>query len=181
MVYLKQELLKIIKNIHGNVFTLGIVDKDLIKAIQTNSKIEHFLMLNINQTVEYEQSDNYKPTKKIKIKKIKKKNKKKKIDYTICEISDCKAHFRTFINDTIYFTKHKIFYYGNIEEYDLDILIKRYRRYNVIVSIIKYQNDEFILEVDTTKAKTNKLKALFYRVIDFFIMLFDFFTDFLLS
>ncbi len=178
---MKQELLKIIKNIKGNVFTLGIVDKDLISAIQNNPQIEHFLMLNINQTVEYDKSDNYKPTKKIKINKIKKKNKKKKIDYTICEISDCKAHFRTFINDTIYFNKNKIFYYGSIDEYDLDDLIKKYRRYNVIINVLKFENGEFILEIDTTKAKTNKLKAIIYRFIDFFIMLFDFLTDFLLS
>lgn len=178
---MKQELLQIIKNIKGNVFTLGIVDNDLIKEIQSNSQIEHYLMLNINQTVEYEKSDKYKPTKKIKIKKIKKKNKKKKINYTICEISDSKAHFNTFINDTIYFTKNKIFYYGNVNEYDLDDLIKKYRRYNVVISITKYSNNEFILEIDTNKAKTNKLKALFYRVIDFFTTLFDFLTDFLLS
>ena len=178
---MKQELLKIIKDIRGNVFTLGIVDNDLIKAIQNNSQIEHYLMLNINQVIEYEKSDNYKPTKKIKIKKIKKKNKKKKIDYTICEISDCKEHFRTFINDTIYFTKKKIFYYGNINEFDLDVLIKKYRRYNVTISILKYPNAEFILEIDAAKSKTNKIKGLFYRFVDFFIMLFDFLTDFLLS
>lgn len=178
---MKQELLKIIKDFNGNVFTLGIIDKELIKAIQSNTKILHFLMLNINQTVEYESSANYKPTKRIKIKKIRKKNKKKRIDYTLCEISDCKEHFRTFINDTIYFNKNKIFYYGKTSEYDLDVLIKKYRRYNVTINLIKYPNDEFILEIDTTKAKTNKLKNLFYRFIDFFAMLFDYLTEFLIS
>lgn len=178
---MKNELLKIINDLNGNIFTLGIVDKDLISAIQNNSKISHFLMLNINQHIEYEKSDNYKPTKNIKIKKIKKKNKKKRIDYSICEISDCKAHFRTFINDTIYFNKNKIFYYGKVNEYDLDDLIKKYRRYNVVIHITKFFSDEFILEIDTAKAKTNKFKELFYRIVDFFGMLFDFLTDFLLS
>ncbi len=178
---MKQELLKIIQDFNGNVFTLGIIDKELIHAIQKNTKIAHFLMLNINQTVEYERSDNYKPTKRIKIKKIRKKNKKKNIDYTLCEISDCKNHFQTFINDTIYFNKNKIFYYGKTSEYDLDVLIKKYRRYNVTINLIKYPNDDFILEIDTTKAKTNKFKNLFYRFIDFFIMLFDYLTEFLIS
>lgn len=178
---MKGELLKIINNLNGNIFTLGIVEKDLISAIQNNSQINYFLMLNINQHVEYEKSNNYKPTKNIKIKKIRKKNKKKRVDYSICEISDCKAHFRTFINDTIHFNKNKIFYYGDIKEYDLDDLIKKYRRYNVVIHITKFSNDEFILEIDTTKARTNVLKGLFYRFIDFCSMLFDFFTDFLLS
>jgi len=178
---LKQDLLKVISNFKGNVFTLGIVDNDLISAIQNNTKIGHYLMLNINQTIEYAKSDKYKPTKRIKIKKIKKKSKKKNIDYTLCEISDCKEHFQTFINDTIYFNKDKIFYYGNINEYDLDVLIKKYRRYNVIINITKYSNDEFILEIDTSKAKTNKFKNIFYRFIDFFTMIFDYLTDFLLS
>ena len=94
-------------------------------------------MLNINKKIEYDESINYKPVKNVKIKKIKKKNKRKKIDFTLCEISDCKAHFKTFINDTIYFTKKKVYYYGKTDEYDLDDLIKKYRRYNVIITIIK--------------------------------------------
>ena len=178
---MKQSLLKIIKSLQGNVFTLGIVDEDLISAVQNNNNIDHFLMLNINQTIEYSKSTKYKPTKKIKIKKIRKTNKKKKIDYSICEISDCKEHFRTFINDTIYFNKKKIYYYGKIFEYDLDDLIKKYRRYIVEIKITKYKNDDFILEIDTSKAKTNKLKGTFYRIIDFFTMVFDCFADFLLS
>lgn len=178
---MKSELLEIIKNLNGNIFTLGIIDKDLILAIQNNPQISHFLMLNINQHVEYEKSNNYKPTKPIKIKKIKKKNRKKRIDYTICEISDCKDHFQTLINDTIYFTKTKIFYYGKITDYDIELLIKKYRRYNVIIKLTKFPNDEFILEVDTTKAKTNKLKSLFYRIVDFFALIFNFLTEFLIS
>ena len=178
---MKQELLKIINNLGGNVFTLGLIDKELISAIQNNKNITYYLMLNINQTVQYEKSTKYKPTKKIKIKKIRKTNKKKKIDYTVCEISDIKYHFRTFINDTIYFNKKKIFYYGNISEYDLDDLIKKYRRYMVEVNLTKYPSGEFILEIDTTYAKTNKIKGLFYRIVDFITMIIDFFADFLLS
>ena len=177
---MKNELLKIIKSFSGNVFTLGITDKDIIDSIQSNPNIDHFLMLNINKKIEYDESINYKPVKNVKIKKIKKKNKRKKIDFTLCEISDCKAHFKTFINDTIYFTKNKIYYYGKTDEYDLDDLIKKYRRYNVIITITKY-SDEFILEIDTSCAKTNKIKAFFYRIIDSISSFFDFLTDFLLS
>ena len=177
---MKNELLKIIKLFSGNVFTLGITDKDIIDSIQSNPNIDHFLMLNINKKIEYDESINYKPVKNVKIKKIKKKNKRKKIDFTLCEISDCKAHFKTFINDTIYFTKKKVYYYGKTDEYDLDDLIKKYRRYNVIITITKY-SDEFILEIDTSCAKTNKIKAFFYRIIDSISSFFDFLTDFLLS
>lgn len=177
---MKNELLKIIKSFSGNVFTLGITDKDIIDSIQSNSNIDHFLMLNINKKIEYDESINYKPVKNVKIKKIKKKNKRKKIDFTLCEISDCKAHFKTFINDTIYFTKKKVYYYGKTDEYDLDDLIKKYSRYNVIITITKY-SDEFILEIDTSCAKTNKIKSIFYRIIDSISSFFDFLTDFLLS
>lgn len=177
---MKNELLKIIKSFYGNIFTLGITDKDIITNVQNNPNINHFFMLNINQKVEYDESVNYKPVKNVKIKKIKKKNKRKKIDFTLCEISDCKAHFKTFINDTIYFTKNKIYYYGKTDEYDLDDLIKKYRRYNVIITITKY-SDEFILEIDTSCAKTNKIKSFFYRIIDSISSFFDFLTDFLLS
>lgn len=178
---MKQSLLQIIENLNGNIFTLGIVDEDLINAIHNNSKIDSFLMLNINKTIEYNKSSNYQEVNNIKITKIKKKNKKKKINYTICEISDCKEHFRTFIDDTIYFNKNKIFYYGNVSEYNLDDLIKKYRRYMVEIELTKFADGEFILEIDTNKAKTNKIKSLYYRIIDFFIMLFDCLADFLLS
>lgn len=177
---MKEELLKIINSFYGNIFTLGITDKDLINTIQKNNNIYYFFMLNINEKVEYENSDNCKQVKNVKIKKIGKKNKKKKIDFTLCEISDCKSHLKTFINDTIYFTKNKIYYYGKTNEYDLEDLIKKYRRYNVIVTITKF-SDEFILAIDTTRAKTNKVKAFFYRCIDSISDFFDFLTDFLLS
>lgn len=181
MLSLKEQLLKIINDLSGNVFTLGIVDQDLIVAIQSNIKINHFLMLNINQKVTYESSSNYKPIKNVKISKISKKNKKKKIDYSICEISDCKEHLGTFINDTIYFNKNKIYFYGKTNEYDLDILIKKYRRYNVVTTLYKFSFNEFILEIDTSKAKTNKFKKMFYKVIDFFELIIDCLTNFLLS
>lgn len=178
---MKSELIKIIKGFSGNIFTLGVVDNDLIKLVQNNNNIEKFLMLNINQSIQYETSDNYKPTKNVKITKIRKRNKKKKIDYSLCEISDCKDHFRTFINDTIYFNKKDIYYYGNIDEYDIDLLIKKYRRYNVVINITKFSNGEFILKIDTSKAKTNKLKNIFYKIVDFFESVIDGLTNFLLS
>ena len=78
---MKNELLKIIKSFSGNVFTLGITDKDIIDSIQSNSNIDHFLMLNINKKIEYDESINYKPVKNVKIKKIKKKNKRKTFFY----------------------------------------------------------------------------------------------------
>ena len=65
---MKNELLKIIKSFSGNVFTLGITDKDIIDSIQSNSNIDHFLMLNINKKIEYDESINYKPVKNVKIK-----------------------------------------------------------------------------------------------------------------
>ena len=178
---MKNALKKIIKDLSGNVFTLGIVDNDLIEAVQNNKNIEQFMMLNINQKIEYKDSPNYKPTKNIKISKIKKKNKKKKIDYSICEISDCKDHFITFINDTIYFNKKIIYYYGDESEFDLNLLIKKYHRYKVKVNLTKFKDGKFILEIDTTKAKTNKIKGLFYKIIDLFWLIVDCLTNFLLS
>ncbi len=178
---MKSELLRIIKNLNGNVFTLGIVDKELIKAIQTNKNITKYLMLNIKQQLDFEKSNNYVPVKKFKISKIRKKNKKKKIDYSICEINDCKDNFNTLINDTIYFNKNKVYYYGNKNDYDIEVLIKKYRRYNVKIEIYKFNNGEFILEIDTSKAKTNMIKRTFYRIVDFFELVFDSLTNFLVS
>lgn len=178
---MKDDLINIIKKMDGNVFTLGIVDKDIINAVQNNKNIKDYLMLNINSTVNYENTQNCKPVKKVKISKIKKKNKKKKIDYTVCEISDCKDYFKTFINDTIYFNKKNIYYYGDTSSYELDTLIKKYRRYNVNIEVLKYPNNEFILKIDTTKAKTNRLKAFIYRMNDNFLGFIDFLSDFLTS
>ena len=178
---MKNDLLQIIDNLSGKVFTLGIVDKDLVSSLQKNKKITEYLMLNINDDVEYEKSEKTKEVKNLNISKIKKKNKKKKIDYSICEISDCKDHLGTLINDTIYFTKNKIYFYGKQEEFNLDILIKKYRRYKVVIENNKYSDGYFILEIDVKNAKTNKFKGFLYKIVDIFELLFECLTNFLIS
>ena len=178
---MKKSLLEIINNLSGNIFTLGIVDKELISSIQNNKKITNYMMLNINQEVDYEMKEDTKKVEKFNISKIKKKNKKKSIDYTICEISDCKEHLFTLINDTIYFNKTKIYYYGSQSEINLDYLVKKYQRYKVHINITKYSDETFILEIDTTKAKTNRFKGFIYKVIDLFELIFESLTNFLVS
>lgn len=178
---MKKDLLKIIDNLSGKVFTLGIVDKDLVSALQKNRNITEYLMLNINEDVEYEKSEKTKEVKNLNISKIKKKNKKKNIDYSICEISDSKEHLGTLINDTIYFTKNIIYYYGKQDEIDLDMLIKKYRRYKVIIENNKYSDGSFILKIDVKNAKTNKFKGFLYKIVDIFELLFECLTNFLVS
>ena len=111
----------------------------------------------------YYNKDNKKKSffnKTIKIKKIRKVFKKKKIDYIICNYDEISNYLNTFVKDSIYINKGKLYFYGNI---DVDLLKLKYGRYNVEINLI----DKKIIEIDTSSAKNNFFKDNYYRLVDF--------------
>lgn len=112
--------------------------------------------------------------KTIKIKKIRKVFKKKKIDYIICNYDEINNYFNTFIKDSIYINKKKIYYFGNV---DIDLLKYKYGRYNTNI-IIKNKN---LIEIDVSKAKNNFFKDNYYRLKDFKDKLVELIGDILMN
>lgn len=165
-----KELKKIIKNLDGNVLGIGLFE-DLIKEIEDNDKIVNCNLLNsyIKGKKKFSLFN-----KTIKIKKIRKVFKKKKIDYIICNYDEINNYFNTFIKDSIYINKKKIYYFGNV---DIDLLKYKYGRYNTNI-IIKNKN---LIEIDVSKAKNNFFKDNYYRLKDFKDKLVELIGDILMN
>lgn len=165
-----KELKKIIKNLGGNVLGIGL-SEDLIKEIENNDKIINCNLLNpyIKRKKKFSLFN-----KTIKIKKIRKIFKKKKIDYIICNYDEINNYFNTFVKDSVYINKKKIYYFGNV---DIDLLKYKYGRYDTNI-IIKNKN---LVEIDNSKAKNNFLKDNYYRLKDFKDRLIELIGDILMN
>lgn len=158
---MNKELKKIIENLSGNVLGIGL-DEKLTNYISSN---ENILECNLLESkVKGKKGSFFSRTKTIKIKKIRKVFKKKKVDYIICNYQDISKYLNTFVKDSVYINKNKLYFYGDV---DIEIIKKKYSRYNTIIEIKNYK-DSHIITIDNTKAKNNYFKDLYYRIADFF-------------
>lgn len=156
---MNKEINNIIKALSGNVLGIGL-SEEASKQIEKNEKIIECNLLNSYSKKKF---TGIKKGKTIKIKKIRKVFKKKKVDYIICNYTEISNYLNTFIKDSIYINKSKLYFFGEVGE----DLIKKYRRYNTNISIHKFESNS-IVEIDTTLAKNNFFKDQFYRIFDWF-------------
>ena len=150
------KLKTIVKKLSGNVLGIGL-SEDLTTLIENNNNIIECNLLNSYVKGKFKKSF-FKKT--IKIKKIRKVFKKKKIDYIVCNYDEISNYLNTFVKDSIYINKGKIYFYGNI---DIDLLKLKYGRYDVKINLV----DKKIIEIDTSLAKNNFFKDNYYRLVDF--------------
>ena len=118
--------------------------------------------------------------KTISIKKIRKVFKKKRIDYIICNIEDVNKFLRTFIRDSVYINSKKLYIYGLKKDLDVELIEKRYGRYNTKIEITKYEK-EVLITINNSEAKNNKLKDFFYNISDCIYSLINLIGDLLIS
>lgn len=172
---MQEKLLSKIKEMKGNLLVIGIADEKIIKAIETNDDITicNFLDSNAGKGIKSK-----KRGKRVNIKKIRRIFKRKTVDYIICDINVMSKYFRYFIKDSIYLCKKEVIYIGNTSDYDLDILISRYKRYKVLTELKKYK-EKFLLIISTDQAKNNKIKDIFYFLGDTAIEIGNYITIFL--
>lgn len=83
----------------------------------------------------------------------------------IADIRELEPYFKTFIRDSIYITKGTIYLFVMNPEYDLDLLIKRYHRFQVESSIKKCK-DGVIVTIHVGNAKNHFWKEKVYYVVD---------------
>ena len=167
------------KVVSGNVLGIG-VDEKISEILEQNDRV-----LNCNLLNSYTKETNQKQTKKqrpkrIRIKKIRKVFKKKKVDFIICNTEEIKKYMKTFIKDSIYINKDMLYLYNIKDEELKQELIKKYKRYNVIVEEIKDKN-ETILKIDNKNSKTNIIKDTLYLILDTMIQILNIISDLLLN
>lgn len=159
------DLKNISKEVTGKVLVIGLENKTVEQVIDKNENITELYTMKFNGKKKTKDNRSGKRGKTISIKKIRKIFKKKRIDYIICNIEDINRFLRTFIRDSIYINKSKLYIYGTKENLDSELIEKRYKRYNTSIIITEY-NKELLIEIDNTKAYNNKIKDMFYNICD---------------
>lgn len=165
----------IIKKLKGSVLGFGL-SKTLMKEIKKNQNIIKCDLIDSDVIGDLEEN---KKAKKFHIKNLRKKFKKKKINYIICNYESVLKYQDKFIKDSIYLTNDTVIIY-NLNEEKKDVLNKKYNRYKTNINIIQTKN-KYIMEINTSKAKNNKFKELYYSVIDFIIKIDNIITELLVN
>jgi len=171
---MNKELKNIIKSFEGNVLGFNLSDT-LIKELEKNNKIIDCNILSSNSNGTKRKFFDF--SRSIKIKKLRKVFKKKKIDYILCEYTSISKYLNTFVKDSVYINKNKLYLFGEV---DVELINKRYSRYNTKIVINKFKNN-YIVEIDNSDAKNNFFKDLGYRVIDFLTHLLEVIGDVLMG
>ena len=175
---MKNEIITEIKQMKNNLLGIGIEDEKVLKEIEKNSKIELCFLLNNYSKGNGKKFKLYKrnKTKKINIKKLKKHFRKKSFENIICNYEIVKKIYKSFVPNSIYINKGKLFIYGNIK--DLEKVKEKYIRYTDKIKV-KKNNKKFLLIIDNEKAKTNIIKDNCYKIKDIVNDSLDYLTEFL--
>lgn len=159
------DLKNICKKVNGKVLTIGLDYSTVEKVLDKNENITELFSMKFNGKKRTKKYEKGKRGKTISIKKIRKIFKKKRIDVIICNIEDIDRFLRTFIRDSVYINKNKLYIYGNKDVIDIELLEKRYKRYKTEVNITEYKK-EILMEIDNSNAYNNKLKDILYNISD---------------
>lgn len=158
---MNKELIKLVDELEGTVLAIGINEK-IADAIEQNDKITKCDILNyVVSKKEYKKAKKQK-TKIINISKLRKIYKKKRVDYIICEYSQIEKYLNTFVKDSVYINRLKLYFYGKLDE---ELILKRYGRYTRDILVNKKQGN-YLIEIDNSKAKNNVFKEFIYAIKD---------------
>lgn len=157
-----KELKNIISKMEGTLLAVGIADQSIVNAINDNEKIINPYTLEDKPTITKEERK--KGTKNVKFRKLKKVL-KNKMDYVLCDVNGLNFNLRSFISHSYNLSNKKIIYYGTYDQYDVDILEKKYKRYNVKTKRMDFDN-QFILIIDTINLKPNFIVKIVFSIID---------------
>lgn len=153
-----EEVLNISKTLSGNVIVVGINNNQVLDKIYKNNKVNNLYTLNKARLLK-KTSD-----KAIKIKANKlKRELNSDIDYMLCDLNGINLEFKKVLYNTYNLVTNEIIYYGVYDEYDFQLLIKKYERFNASCSLKKY-DDGYILKIDMHKCEVKRL--FLYKIKD---------------
>lgn len=179
------KLEKILKDIKGNVLTIGI-DNKLIDLALKNEQINLYAIYsNDSNLPSFNRQKNKRKTNKgksINIKKLRKYINKKTVDYLLINMDEVYKYSKYLIKDSIFLNRNTIYLYFSSESkiIDKDILLKRYNRYNVSIEITEFKNS-CLLKIDASNSKNNWFKDKIYFIRDTLYNIAEFIGNLLIS
>lgn len=166
-------LIQEIRQMQGSLIGFGITSEKMKQEIQDNDKINTCYLLDSTSGFNKKKMKIFSKGKTINIKKIKKVFKKKRIDNIISNYETIKPFLKTFVRDSVYINKNKLYIYGTKEDYE--DLIQKYKRYTDNI-VVKKEKDYFIIIIDNKDTTNNKIKDIIYWWKDTFSSIADFLT-----
>ncbi len=153
-------LINQIKNMQGSLLGIGITSEKLKKAIKKNDKITLCNLLEENpKGLSKKKFGVLNKPRTVNIKKIKKVFRKKRTDNIICNMDTVKPFLKTFVRDSVYINKGKLYIYGDKEL--LKQAKEKYKRYTNDIKL-KEEKGKYILIVNNENTKNNKIKDIGY-------------------
>ncbi len=165
MKKIENELKEIIKVMNGKLLLIGNYSNKLKEIIDNNENILFCDELTSNVV----DGKGKGKTKRLNIKKIKKHYKKNKINNTIVNFEEVKEYKNTFVKDSTYITKGNIIV---IDKNSDETIFNMYKRYTKDIKIINCLDGK-IFVINSSKAKNNKIKDMYYFIHDLIIDIFD--------
>ncbi len=175
----EKKIEQIIRSVEGNVLVIGLREESLIKVLEENDKISKCNMLNVISSKQ-EKDKKIIRRKNFNIKNLRKKFHKKKVDYIICNMDDIYPYMNTFVKDSVYINRKKLYFYGERKKFELEKIIRKYRKYHAKVEQ-KFEGDYVFVTISNEKSKTNKVKDLWFGICDFLKFLYDTIGDILIN
>lgn len=178
---LKKYFMDLFKTLTGNVLLIGIKDQDLVEFINHKEEIKCCYLLNSEFKGKKKKAGwGLRKTPTISAKKFRKKFKKKRMDTIVCNIDDMESHFKTFIKDSIYICRGTIYLFGKVRKIEDLKLKEKYQRYHVTIEEEKVKDGK-ILIIHVGKAKTYRIKELWFLISDFFRNMANLMSDYLVN
>lgn len=176
---MEKYLINEIKKMEGSLIGLGITNEKIKDEIQKNKNIVTcYLLDEKSKRLKGKKFSILNKGKTINIKKIKSVFKKKRIDNIICDYELIKPFLKTFVRDSVYINKNKLYVYGNKDNYDE--LVNKYKRYTDDIQIID-KKDKIIIVINNSKSTNNKIKDIGYWWNDTFSSMADILTSILVN
>lgn len=169
---------KEIRKMQGSLIAFGLTNDILKQEIEKNNNINTCYLLDSTSNFNKKKLTIFNRGKTVNIKKIKRVFKKKRIDNVIANYQTIKPFLKTFIRDSVYINKNKLYIYGAEEDYE--DLIQRYKRYTSEIEV-KKEKDYFIIIIDNNNTTNNKIKDIIYWWKDTFTSIADFLTVILVN
>lgn len=182
---LKEYLKQLIPTLHGKMIVIGIEYEEINQMILQSKSLKQCYFLDSNVQEEKKKKKGKKTyhlgkNKTISIKKFRKTFKKKKTETIICNFNEIAPYLKTFVKDSVYICKGKVYYYGSKRKLEAAKLKEHYQRYQVSIEEVKLENS-MVFIVDTSKAKTKWYKEFCYWIKDSFARAIDLFGDYLVN
>lgn len=159
----------IIKKIKGNVLAIEL-DNKLLEYFDSNNKINLYsIYSNSNKGKGFGKNSKKRQTNKgksINIKRLRRYINKKSVDYLFCNFNEMMKYYKYIVKDSVYLTCNLIYVYAN-NDIDKEFILNKYKRYNVNLDVTNYKIG-YIIKIDTSNAKNNKLKDFLYFIGDTF-------------